>query len=364
MKDFQDICGIYYVGDIMLRKLYLTVLIISVLLFSIPVYVYSSPENIAQEIISLEISLSSSQKKLEDLNMDIEAINREIKSLKEEEKGIDANMSVSRDKLRYWYRFLYIDGNISLLEVILNSEDMSDLFSRIYYIESIQGYYLDFLNRLKSLKADKERLSSDLASKRKELESTRNDLQSTIDNIQKLLSEKQRLYQMALTDENVKEQIEQGESLLQRFESLTYLMSHLSDLPWKNIVPSSVTVNSKLNGASAVIDEKSIEDIIRSDEMLKEMDLHLTGTGFVIEGPSSDKLSNFSLEGEMRLTNSSAIDFIPDRLTLGGIIIQDDEMKKILSSTELRLTLPPLPFGLKVESIELNEGYITLNLIR
>ncbi|MDI6600921.1 MAG: hypothetical protein QME46_03985 [Thermoanaerobacteraceae bacterium] len=348
----------------MLKKISLAFVIIILFISAANIYAYSSPDDITQEIISLELSLSSNQKKLDDLNKDIEIISGQIEELKSEEKEIDKNITTSRNKLRYWYRFLYTDGNISLLEAILNSRDIPDLFSRIYYIESIQEYYLSHLKQLNTLKEDKEKLSSELALRQKDLESVRDDLESTIENIQRLISVKQKLYQMALTDENIRMQIEQGESLLQRFEVLNYLITHLSDLPWESIEPSSVKVNPLFSGASATIDEKAIDDVIHSDENLKDVSLHITRNGFVIEGPSSDRLSRFTMEGGIRLSDNNTINFIPGRLTLDSVTIENEGLENILNSSELNLTLPPLPFNLKVESLELNDGYITLDLTR
>lgn len=364
MEDFHWLCCIYYVGDFMLKRVSLVLVILMLFLSASNASAYAPTDDVAGEIISLELSLSSGQKKLEEINRDIDAIADQIEGLRSEEEKIEKLAADSRERLKYWYRFMYIDGNISLLEVILNSEDISDLFSRIYYIESIQEYYMDHLDSLNSLKQKKEKLSSELALKLNNLKVARNELNAAIENIQRLIAEKQRLYQMALTDEDMQRQIKEGEALLERFEVLNYLITNLSDLPWESIQPSSIQINSMFSAATATIDESSIEGIIHSGENLKDVSLHITKSGFVISGPSSDKTAAFTMEGEMRLSDNNTIEFIPASLVIDNLIIDNEGLEKILNSSELKLTLPPLPLNLKVMSLTPKDGYITLELIR
>lgn len=348
----------------MLKKFLLSLLIVMMLLSSASVDAYLPADDISVEIISLEISLSSRQKQLEDINRNINAISARLESLKSEEAEIEGRAADSRERLKYWYRFLYIDGNLSLLEMILNAEDIPDLISRVYYIESIQEYYLNHLDQLNTLIQEKKNLASELATLQSSLETARDELNSAIENIQRLIAEKQRLYQMALNDEETRRQLAEGESLLQRFQVINYLITHLSDLPWYIIEPSSIKVNNTFTGATAVIEEFEIEKVIQSDQNLRDVSLDITEDGFIIEGSSSDKTSVFTMEGSMSLLENNTLEFIPRSLTIDHLTIENEGLEEILNSSELKFTLPPLPLNLKVESLTAGEGHITLGLTR
>lgn len=124
---------------------------------------------INQNIYSLDSKITESQSKLDNLQSQLSGLNVDIKSTKTKinqiEKDLDKNEKLLKERLRVMYK----TKDISYLEILLASEDLTDLLSNVNNIQRIVDYDREVLENLESNKKKHE-------SQKRSLEASKNKM--------------------------------------------------------------------------------------------------------------------------------------------------------------------------------------------
>lgn len=145
------------------------------LLLSLPVF--------ADDIESLESKTSDLRIQLDDINQDLLQISDEIASTEtaiedanNEMFRIQDSLAISRENETRQYedmktriKYMYENGNNSLLELLFSAENMSDFLNRAEFIQNISSYDREKLENLRSVQKGIEQQETDLQAKQNSL---------------------------------------------------------------------------------------------------------------------------------------------------------------------------------------------------
>lgn len=101
----------------------------------------SELQGINQEILSLSEEISSTE-------MQVEILNGEIARTEDSLAKAETNEQKQYDDMKTRIKYMYENGNATLLEMLFSAEDMADFLNKADFIENLSQYDRDALNEL------------------------------------------------------------------------------------------------------------------------------------------------------------------------------------------------------------------------
>lgn len=113
-------------------------------------------EELNSKIELLDYEIEDTLYEIDDLNYKIDKIEKNIERAIEEIGQAEADMEAEKEFYNNRMVAMYISGNTGFLEVVLGSDSLSDLYSRIQIIKSITDLDEKIISELKAKRADIE----------------------------------------------------------------------------------------------------------------------------------------------------------------------------------------------------------------
>ena len=115
----------------------------------------------------------------------------EIKKAQDElvQAQIQENDQYEAMKLRI--KYMYENGNTSLIEILLSARSMGDLLNKAEYVQTISEYDRNMLEKYEQLTKEIEKKEQALKKEEEELKTLQNDLIAKRDSVNQLLAEKE-----------------------------------------------------------------------------------------------------------------------------------------------------------------------------
>lgn len=306
-----------------------------------------------QEIEGLERDYENTSKDIEGLKSDVKDLEFQIQ---EEEEKYDYNLSILEELLKSYQRM----GPASYLEIVLESQSVSDFLRRINVIRDLTKNTGDLL---KSVEETKEKLlveKSNLDEKLALIEERQRNLQEILSQKTQLVREQEEYlkslesdreyYQMHLENLSV--------SMLGLKELFTKLKAQLPGI----IASSDISLeelNPKLSlqGIRLTISEDLFNRIIGEHE-----DLPIIRYEF-----SSKNINMFIDEYKLRLTGDfsiyqgHSIEFIIKQVRFYDFILEEKTVKDLMGDSIL-FEFERILEGSSIKDIKIFDGYIELTL--
>ena len=154
-------------------------------------FALATPYSFADEKETLENKTSDLQSQLAGINQDLLKISDEISDTQMRVTIVNSEILRSEDELtisqqnedqqyenmKSRIKYMYENGNSSMLELLFSAESMSDLLNKADFIQNISQYDRDMLNELQNIHADIENLKMALQNQQASLNNLENELQ-------------------------------------------------------------------------------------------------------------------------------------------------------------------------------------------
>lgn len=154
-------------------------------------FALATPYSFADEKETLENKTSDLQSQLAGINQDLLKISDEISDTQMRVTIINSEILRSEDELavsqqnedqqyenmKSRIKYMYENGNSSMLELLFSAESMSDLLNKADFIQNISQYDRDMLNELQNIHADIENQKMALQNQQASLNNLENELQ-------------------------------------------------------------------------------------------------------------------------------------------------------------------------------------------
>ena len=134
---------------------------------------------------------------LSELSDEVEDLNVQIKDANEELKETEADLDVARQKEQDQYatmkkriQYMYENGNTSVIEIILKSDNISDMLNQIEYMSKITEYDNGLLDEYKELKDAVTQREEDQKEQLEHLNSLKDELAFEQETVEQLVQDK------------------------------------------------------------------------------------------------------------------------------------------------------------------------------
>lgn len=169
----------------------------AVTIASVTTSVYAAPSSkelegktsqLQGELNSLNSELASLSNELDTTSAQIETLAADVEKAKLDLAAAQLNEEAQYDSMKTRIKFMYEGGNISLLEILFSSEDMTDFLNKAEYVTSISEYDREMLDELRAIRNDIEKKQSDLESQQDELSELKDELTEKQENLNAKIS--------------------------------------------------------------------------------------------------------------------------------------------------------------------------------
>lgn len=163
-------------------------------------------QNLSEQIQALDKKIEVAEFELAEINQEIQQTKAKIDRTQKELEKAEKNIASKKDVMNKRLRVMYKNGNIGYIEVLLDSEDIVDLLSKIDMIKRIFKQDTDLLRYMKIQR-------DEINTKKKTLESHENHLTAMMKNMQQ---KQQELHEHRVAVSRAREQLQKDSKELEK----------------------------------------------------------------------------------------------------------------------------------------------------
>ena len=158
-------------------------------------------QSVEEEVAALDQTLNAANEQLEKVQSDLEEVQKRL----EESKQMLAEATENKEKQLTVFgqrvKYIHENGNTGYLDVILESEGISDLLMRMQHVEEIMDYDNNLLNSLKDTEKTIREKKEDIEQEEAEAAQLVEEQKTTLASLESLKSEKMATVQAYAQDE-------------------------------------------------------------------------------------------------------------------------------------------------------------------
>lgn len=321
-------------------------------------------QQLIEEILTLDARVLSLKKEVEKLSVQNQELKKELEIKQKELSSLNSSFNKRQEELSRWIVFSFKGGVGNLFAVLIGADDLGDFFRRFDNVMFFMEYYNNIILETKALITQCRQEENDIMEKQREIQSLEKQAELALEKITQTISEKQKELQRAriiLKDTEFLEEI--SKDWQKSLPSLDYLLTNLSSLPWSSLSPDNLKINYFAMTARAEFFDTSVTRILLSkDENLKDVYFSFNSEGITVaeKKPDSDA-PTYSITCGIQLTEKQKIKFIPKRLEFSGVILPAKVIEELMADYDMTFTPPPLPYDLKITSVNTGDGKLIIN---
>ena len=307
-----------------------------------------------QEIEGLELEQKRVAQEIDDINEEIHDITMKIESEK-------SNYEKKRETLKQVLKSYQKRGAGSYIEIILESQNLTEFIRR--------------LNTIRDLTRNTGRLLEVLEESEKKLSMEKINRAEKLS----LMEEKQELLSESLTKKLLLK-TEHERYLLSLEEDKSYYQQNLANIQllWEEFKPFFAEITREFSSIieeghfpsnalkttiafpniKGSIDEKTFNDIIKDQPKLGDMSIGFNSDHIEIRIPSK----NLVLSGKFVIIDEHTLKFEVEKGTFYGMPLEVWVIEELFKEGHLILDLKPLIGKSIIQSVEVTEGYLELNI--
>lgn len=309
--------------------------------------------------------------RIEAARQDQERLTREIPLAEQALKDAEARLSLSREQLSegeerlgQWVNFLYRNGPVAYLEVVLEATDFNDFATRFEAIKTVVVNQRRLLDEVKELKAGQEEQAASMRQAQAGLAAKTAALSQRIADMDRERAGREAfLAQLKEQSTDLNERVIQSETALyQSISSLRYLLSHLGELPWDNLSPQKFSLTGR--GLSIEYLDQEVNRVFfeQGDPNLAAISVQSLSGLFAISGRGDAGGVDYRLEGAFVPDADGNVRFEPSRVLLAGLPVSSEVLQYIASAESLSFDFGSRTQGYRLTQIRPADGKLIIEL--
>lgn len=305
-----------------------------------------------QEIEEMEREKNRISEEIDLMSIDIAELENRINK---EEVNYEKNLSGLESILKSYQRM----GPGSFLEIILDSNNLTDFIRRINILRDLTRNTGELLDKIEKSKEKLLSEKNNLDEKLKELETKEEVLKETLAKKQELVKEKEEYLDSLAEDK---------ELYIERLEYIAMIMSELKGIfssftkefsriiEEGNFPQDAVKETITLRGIKGVIEEKTFNEIIASQKGLPQMEFDFTPGKIEMKAPEK----NLTLVGTFVIIEDQILKFEAVKGSFYGMPLEKGTIDELFEEGDFVLNLQPLIGKNVLKSVEIMDGYMEL----
>lgn len=146
-----------------------------------------------QQILQINGKVNQAEEELHKVTEELEELNEEIELNEENLVAAERNLAEKTDEFNKRLRKMYKNGNTGYMELLLSSQDISDLLSRNQMLQQIASYDRELVSFIKEHRDFIEEKKNELETQRDSVEDKRNEIETRKAELEEANIEKQAL---------------------------------------------------------------------------------------------------------------------------------------------------------------------------
>lgn len=322
--------------------------------------------NILQELLLLDLKYKQASQKKDLVEKDLNlALGRRDLARAEYNLSLE-NRKKSLERVRPWVNFQYRFGYQGLLEIILDSDSVSDLVSRSALVWMVISRQMKAFNEADQACAATLQKEEALRQAVEELNSSRQSLDRQLRDISALAQQREDFLSEVRNNsrELAGKIVSLEQDMLYNLNLFNLLISLVGKFPWEGVQPESITPAA--GGIRVVISENSLNQSLQSsgDPDLRNLSVDLRPGTFALDGKGGKSTPSFVLEGALTpCGHSSSVLLDITNFSLDGIPLNNTVLQEFKKDSPV--FSPPLPEGMKafnITGIEIMDNKVALTI--
>ncbi len=162
------------------------------------------------EVENLTEKISDYQSEIEELDSKVENLNASIKENEKRLEKAQEDYSAQEESLKQRLVSMYEAGDTTYLDVLLSSDDFTDLISKWYLVSEIATYDTDMLEKIENQKKEIENAKTDLENNKSDLQTAKSSKQAKTVELASAKDEKdKKVAELSSEEKDIQKEIEQ-----------------------------------------------------------------------------------------------------------------------------------------------------------
>ncbi len=162
------------------------------------------------EVRDLMEKISNYENEIAQLDTQVKTLNNSISETKEKLEKAEKNYSKQQELLNERLVALFEAGDTSYLDVLLTSEDFTDLISNWYLVSELATYDKDMLEKIEKQKNEIDQAKTELENNRKQLETAKSSKEAKSTELKEVKSQKdKKVTELSGEEKDLQKEIEE-----------------------------------------------------------------------------------------------------------------------------------------------------------
>jgi peptidoglycan hydrolase CwlO-like protein len=307
---------------------------------------------IAQAVAADDAAIVRAQADLATLRAQAAALQARLPRLRAQVADLSRQVAAQQVRVDAAVRFLYEDGGVSFLAVLLQATSFSDFLTRFSLVAQVVAAEVGLLRTAAADRAALARQQADLAAASAHLASATAAQAAILARLQQDQAARSAALAAARQQASAAAAALAAldQTLLQGLPELNRVLAEWAQLPWAAVQPDDVSVDLAAAVVTVTLSASSLNTAIGIAPLALAIapdGVALTAAGMRLSGP-------ISLQGGDLL-------WVPDQLTVGGAPAGPGVLPALLSGRELAIPVPAPAPGLRAKALHLGNGSLVLD---
>gem|GEM_PF-6717832 len=322
---------------------------------------------VLESLFDLDIKLTRVQEERARLSGQIANLEDEVHRTEIRRDQANIKMAEQQQAVSDWLRFVYEDGDVSFLAVLLESRDFGDFVAQWELLSLVMKRQTEFLGEVRDIVASAKRQQESLTQLRSSLQKQRKRVAALEVSLAGTLAEKERTFlQIRRLGPGVAGSMAESEARwVAAVTPLVRLFARFPSIPWAEAEPSEVNVDYRSGRVVMTIPAVELERLIRGfDPADQNLRLSVQPGELIISVPPPEgdpQQGGLAVAGQIRVEGKGAV-FIPSRLSFRGAALSRRVLQSLADGYDLKINVQsPLP-GLNPSTVKTASGKLILDL--
>lgn len=174
--------------------------------------IQAEKSEVQKEVENLSAQINTYQTQIDELDAQIEDANNKIKEAETKIQQSEEEYNKKEETLEKRMVAVYEAGETSYLDVLLNSESLSDFISKYYIVSEVTEHDTELMKELQKEKEEIEKAKKELENSKNQLTTAKNSKESVSGQLKVVKSEKDaKVSQLSVEEKEVQAEIEELE---------------------------------------------------------------------------------------------------------------------------------------------------------
>jgi hypothetical protein len=305
---------------------------------------FSDEAALLESLFDLDIKLARAREEQARLSIQNAELEKQVRRSEIRRDQANDEMEAQRQAVSDWLRFVYEEGDIDFLAVLLEAEDFADFMVRWELFGIVTQRQTEFLNEVRKVVNSAKKEQESLVRLRSSLQQRKTRSAALAADLERNLAAKERLFlEMRSLGSGTAGSLTEAEARwVAAVVPLVRLFERFSSIPWTEAQPSKVNIDYRSGRVEVAVPVSELERVVRgADPLDQTLRLSIETGELVISVPPPEgggQQAGLVVAGEIRINGKEAA-FVPRRLSFRGSELSERVLRSLAGGYDLKINV-------------------------